>query len=172
MANQTPAVVMDKYVVTPRASSQPPRTRPPNPRARIWYSRLTPASLQRHGLLQARYARGQDSQELSCIRDRIADDSIRVPGFAGNDSPSFVFPTAIATKGPAGGAGGSGSGRPAVANKPSFLTGGAGSGGHLSQKRGTEDLDFFIGDEAIAASSGPGSSLPLPGLSARRLPRT
>ena len=75
-------------------------------------------------------------------------------GFAGNDSPSFVFPTAIATKGPAGGAGGSGSGRPAVANKPTFLTGGA--GGHLSGKRGTEDLDFFIGDEALAAASGPG----------------
>lgn len=77
-------------------------------------------------------------------------------GFAGNDSPSFVFPTAIATKGPAGGAGGTGSGRPSVANKPSFLTGGAGPSGHLNSKRGTEDLDFFIGDEAIAASSGPG----------------
>lgn len=78
-------------------------------------------------------------------------------GFAGNDSPSFVFPTAIATKGPAQTAGGgTGSGRPGVANKPSFLTGGAGPGGHLSMKRGTEDLDFFIGDEAIAASSGPG----------------
>jgi hypothetical protein len=78
------------------------------------------------------------------------------PGFAGNDSPSFVFPTAIATKAAAGGSGGSGSGRPAVANKPSFLTGGAGPGGHLSGKRGTEDLDFFIGDEALAASAGPG----------------
>jgi actin-related protein 3 len=77
-------------------------------------------------------------------------------GFAGNDSPSFVFPTAIATKGPAAGSGGSGSGRPAVANKPSFLTGGAGPTGHLSTKRGTEDLDFFIGDEAINAASGPG----------------
>jgi actin-related protein 3 len=78
-------------------------------------------------------------------------------GFAGNDSPSFVFPTAIATKGAAGGAGGSGSGRPSVGNKPSFLTGGSGPGSHhLSSKRGTEDLDFFIGDEAIAASSGPG----------------
>ena len=80
-------------------------------------------------------------------------------GFAGNDSPSFVFPTAIATKGPAAGAAGTGSGRPAVANKPSFLTGGAGAGGHLSAKRGTEDLDFFIGDEAIAASNGPGELL-------------
>lgn len=25
-------------------------------------------------------------------------------------------------------------------------------------KRGTEDLDFFIGDEALAASSGPGAT--------------
>ncbi|KAL2015694.1 hypothetical protein VTK56DRAFT_5012 [Thermocarpiscus australiensis] len=84
-------------------------------------------------------------------------------GFAGNDSPSFVFPTAIATKGPAGGTGGSGSGRPAVANKPSFLTGGAGpTSHHLSAKRGTEDLDFFIGDEAIAAASGPGYGLHYP----------
>ncbi|KAF2798350.1 Actin/actin-like protein [Melanomma pulvis-pyrius CBS 109.77] len=83
-------------------------------------------------------------------------------GFAGNDSPSFVFPTAIATKGAAGGAGGSGSGRPAVANKPSFLTGGAGPGGHLSGKRGTEDLDFFIGDEALSASAGPGYGIHYP----------
>lgn len=67
-----------------------------------------------------------------------------------------MFPTAIATKGPAAGGAGSGSGRPAVANKPSFLTGGAGPSGHLSMKRGTEDLDFFIGDEAIAAANGPG----------------
>lgn len=77
-------------------------------------------------------------------------------GFAGNDSPSFVFPTAIATKGGAGGGGGTGSGRPSVANKPSYLTGGAGPSSHLSGKRGTEDLDFFIGDEAIAAANGPG----------------
>jgi actin-related protein 3 len=67
-----------------------------------------------------------------------------------------VFPTAIATKGPGGGSGGSGSGMPAVAKKPTFLTGGAGPGSHLSSKRGTEDLDYFIGDEAIAASQGPG----------------
>ena len=43
-----------------------------------------------------------------------------------------------------------------MANKPSYLTGGAGPGGHLSMKRGTEDLDFFIGDEALAAANGPG----------------
>jgi actin-related protein 3 len=85
-------------------------------------------------------------------------------GFAGNDSPSFVFPTAIATKSGAGGGGGggSGSGRPAVANKPSFLTGGAGPGSQLSGKRGTEDLDFFIGDEALAAGAGPGYAIHYP----------
>lgn len=73
-----------------------------------------------------------------------------------------MFPTAIASKAPAGGAGGSGSGRPAVANKPSFLTGGAGPGGHLHAKRGTEDLDFFIGDEALSAAAGPGYGIHYP----------
>ncbi|KAJ8612964.1 hypothetical protein MRB53_037172 [Persea americana] len=71
-------------------------------------------------------------------------------GFAGNSDPSYCIPTAIATRsGPAGG------GRPAVGNKPSFLTGGA-SNNNVAAKRGTEDLDFFIGDEALAAASGPG----------------
>lgn len=82
-------------------------------------------------------------------------------GFAGNDSPSFVFPTAIATKGAAGGAGSS-TGRPAVGNKPSFLSGGGGASSHLSAKRGTEDLDFFIGDEALAAANGPGYGINYP----------
>lgn len=82
-------------------------------------------------------------------------------GFAGNDSPSFVFPTAIATKAGAGSAGSSGA-RPAVANKPSFLSGGGGSSSHLSMKRGTEDLDFFIGDEALAAGNGPGYGVNYP----------
>ncbi|KAJ6139558.1 Actin-related protein 3 [Penicillium samsonianum] len=81
-------------------------------------------------------------------------------GFAGNDSPSFVFPTAIATKAGAGSAGSSG-GRPPVANKPSFLGAGSGSS-NLSAKRGTEDLDFFIGDEALAAGSGPGYGVNYP----------
>jgi actin-related protein 3 len=82
-------------------------------------------------------------------------------GFAGNDSPSFVFPTAIATK--AAGSAGSSAGRPAVANKPSFLGGGGGGGSsNLSAKRGTEDLDFFIGDEALAAGQGPGYGVNYP----------
>ena len=92
-------------------------------------------------------------------------------GFAGNDAPSFVFPTAIATKGGvggSGGSGGSGSGRPAVANKPSYLTGGTGAGGSLSGKRGTEDLDFFIGDEALVAASGPGKCTKVQRASSKR----
>jgi hypothetical protein len=89
----------------------------------------------------------------------LSTDAPLCVGFAGNDSPSFVFPTAIAIKGSTGGGGGSGSGRPAVAQKPSYLTGGAGPSGHLSGKRGTEDLDYFIGDEALAQSSGLGTLL-------------
>ncbi|ORY85747.1 actin family [Protomyces lactucae-debilis] len=76
-------------------------------------------------------------------------------GFAGNDSPSFVFPTAIATR---SGSGPAGSG-PAKPSKPSFLSGGGGSsGGNLAQKRGTEDLDFYIGEEAIAQTSSSSSA--------------
>lgn len=81
-------------------------------------------------------------------------------GFAGNDAPSFVFPTAIASKSGAGGVS-SGSGRPAVANKPSFLTGGA-QGSNVAAKRGTEDLDYFIGDEALAAGNNPGYGIRYP----------
>ncbi|KIR76332.1 actin binding protein [Cryptococcus gattii EJB2] len=69
-------------------------------------------------------------------------------GFAGNSEPSFVFPTVIATH-QSGGSGASsssasGAGRapPPIAGKPS----------HLASKRGIEDLDFFIGDEAVANS--------------------
>lgn len=68
--------------------------------------------------------------------------------FAGNSEPSFVFPTVIATH-QSGGSGASssstgGAGRapPPIAGKPS----------HLASKRGIEDLDFFIGDEAVANS--------------------
>jgi actin-related protein 3 len=80
--------------------------------------------------------------------------------FAGNDSPSFVFPTAIATRQ----APGSSSNRPAPPSKPSFLASGSGgsSGGYLAQKRGTEDLDFFIGDEALQANAGAGYGLDYP----------
>ncbi|KIR26563.1 actin binding protein [Cryptococcus deuterogattii 99/473] len=69
-------------------------------------------------------------------------------GFAGNSEPSFVFPTVIATHQSGGSgassssAGGAGRAPPPIAGKPS----------HLASKRGIEDLDFFIGDEAVANS--------------------
>lgn len=66
-------------------------------------------------------------------------------GYAGNDSPSFVFPTAISTA--------SASGKSAKSSgKSSFL----------ASKRGLEDLDFYIGDEALAAANGPNYSLSYP----------
>jgi len=100
------------------------------------------------------------SQTPAVVMDN--DTGFSKLGFAGNDAPSWVFPTAIAMKGPGGGAAGAGSGRPAPANKPSYLTGGAGPSSNLAGKRGTEDLDFFIGDEALAASGGPGYSINYP----------
>ncbi|KAG5339287.1 Arp2/3 complex subunit, actin nucleation center [Termitomyces sp. Mn162] len=63
-------------------------------------------------------------------------------GFAGNSDPSFVFPTAIATRD----APGQTARGPTIPSKP----------GHLASKRGTEDLDFFIGDEALANAKTPG----------------
>lgn len=67
-------------------------------------------------------------------------------GFAGNDSPSFVFPTTIATSTIAGKTNKSSS------SKTSFL----------ASKRGLEDLDFFIGDDAINAANGANYSLSYP----------
>lgn len=42
------------------------------------------------------------------------------------------------------------------------MSGGGGGSSHLSAKRGTEDLDFFIGDEALAAGNGPGYGVNYP----------
>lgn len=60
-------------------------------------------------------------------------------GFAGNSEPSFVMPTTIATRSAGG------TNRPAVAAKPASLSGG---GSNMASKRGIEDLDFYIGNEA------------------------
>ncbi|EGV64898.1 Arp2/3 complex subunit, actin nucleation center [Yamadazyma tenuis] len=68
-------------------------------------------------------------------------------GFAGNDSPSFIFPTAIATS-TLGGK----STKSSASNSSSFL----------ASKRGLEDLDFFIGDEALSAANGSNYSLSYP----------
>ncbi|GME91689.1 unnamed protein product [[Candida] boidinii] len=72
-------------------------------------------------------------------------------GFAGNDSPSWVFPTAIATRASAGA-------KSSTAGKSNLSS--ATSGSNI--KRDMEDLDFFIGDEAIEASKGPGYALNYP----------
>ncbi|KZT53503.1 actin-related protein Arp3 [Calocera cornea HHB12733] len=61
-------------------------------------------------------------------------------GFAGNSDPSFVFPTAIATRENQVSGGGGGGRAPSIPSKP----------GHLASKRGIEDLDFYIGDEAFS----------------------
>ena len=66
----------------------------------------------------------------------------------GGIAPYSVFPTAIATRGSA-----SQSARaPAIPSKP----------GHLASKRGVEDLDFFIGDEALANAKTPGYGVNYP----------
>jgi len=76
----------------------------------------------------------------------LCTDALLFPlhSFAGNSDPSFVIPTCIASRN----SGASGSRGPAVPSKPSGL----GSSGHLSSKRGIDDLDFYIGDEALANS--------------------
>ncbi|KAF8307343.1 Actin/actin-like protein [Clavulina sp. PMI_390] len=61
-------------------------------------------------------------------------------GFAGNSDPSFVFPTAIATKETTAGA--SSTRGPSAVSRAT----------NLASKRGIEDLDFHIGDEAMANS--------------------
>lgn len=63
-------------------------------------------------------------------------------GFAGNDAPSYVFPTAIATS---------------VDSAKSRK-----SGSYVGLKRGLEDLDFHIGEDALSAATGPHYSLLYP----------
>jgi actin-related protein 3 len=93
---------------------------------------------------------------------RISENLLQVcwefrPIFVRSSTPSpdlsltqtSVFPTAIATRGPATQSSRTG---PALPSKP----------GHLASKRGVEDLDFFIGDEAIANSKTPGYGVNYP----------
>lgn len=86
-------------------------------------------------------------------------------GFAGNKDPSFVIPSAIATRqGPGGssGHGGHHGGKapPPPPSKPSSLS--SASPSNLSSKRGVEDLDFFIGNEALHAGKGHGYGVHYP----------
>lgn len=66
-------------------------------------------------------------------------------GYAGNNDPSFIIPTAIATKE-------SNAGATSGAQKTSS---------NLASKRGIEDLDFFIGDEAMANSKSYAVNYPI-----------
>ncbi|CAH02543.1 Arp3 [Kluyveromyces lactis] len=102
-------------------------------------------------------------------------------GFAGNDSPSWVFPTAIATaqsgKSQSSSNKSTGFGSSSANAQSSYLSGGGNStsatdfnslasstliSNNLAGKRGTEDLDFYIGNEALVASQGPSYSLSYP----------
>lgn len=61
-------------------------------------------------------------------------------GYAGNNIPQFVIPTVITTPNAAG-----------SSSKSS----------NVASKRGIEDLDYFIGDEAISNSKSYGLSYPI-----------
>ncbi|KAJ3125203.1 Actin- protein 3 [Nowakowskiella sp. JEL0407] len=65
-------------------------------------------------------------------------------GYAGNDEPQAVIPTAIATRDAPTGSATGGSARPTIGSSTATS--------NLASKRGIEDLDFFIGDEAMANS--------------------
>lgn len=65
--------------------------------------------------------------------------------YAGNSDPSFVFPTVIATPSSSGGKGASS--RPSVPAKSGNLTSSS-----LASKRGIDDLDFYIGYDALQHS--------------------
>ncbi|KAG4305217.1 hypothetical protein PORY_001387 [Pneumocystis oryctolagi] len=78
-------------------------------------------------------------------------------GFSGNHTPSYVFPTVITTSQ----ASGTGSGRSVSSSKSSFL-GPTSSLSNSLNRRGAEDLDFYIGDEALEHANGLGYSLCYP----------
>lgn len=65
-----------------------------------------------------------------------------------------MFPTAIATR--------SSSGKPTTSKSSFGSAGGSSQASFLASKRGTEDLDFFIGDEAVEAANTQAYSLSYP----------
>ncbi|KAF0415888.1 actin actin-like protein [Gigaspora rosea] len=71
-------------------------------------------------------------------------------GFAGNNVPSFVFPTVIATRDSVS----TSTSGTALQSKPSIS-------GNIASKRGIEDLDFFIGNDAILNSKTYGLHYPI-----------
>lgn len=100
-------------------------------------------------------------------------------GFAGNDSPSWIFPTAVATvqhsnATKSGSNALNSSVQSQITNSGPYFGNSLSTtafdnsafssllSNNLSGKRGTEDLDFYIGNEAIVASQGPSYSLNYP----------
>ena len=79
-------------------------------------------------------------------------------GYSENNDPNYVIPTAIATR-DAGNSGGGGSG----AATRTFSSAGSSSQGtsNLASKRGIDDLDYFIGDEAMANAKTYGLNFPI-----------
>ncbi|KAG4301018.1 hypothetical protein PCANB_002642 [Pneumocystis canis] len=77
-------------------------------------------------------------------------------GFSGNNVPSFIFPTVIATLQTHG----TGTGQ-SISSKPSLLSTNS-TISNISSRRGTEDLDFYIGNEALEYANGLGYSLNYP----------
>ncbi|KAL7752639.1 Arp2/3 complex subunit, actin nucleation center [Sorochytrium milnesiophthora] len=70
-------------------------------------------------------------------------------GFAGNSDPSYIIPSVIATRD-------SGS-----STSSSAQGGGARQSTNIASRRGIEDLDFYIGDEALANSKTYGLTYPI-----------
>ncbi|KAJ3413631.1 Actin- protein 3 [Chytridiales sp. JEL 0842] len=68
-------------------------------------------------------------------------------GYAGNNDPQFIIPTSIALREAPPGSSSGASGGPMGSGSSATTS------SHLSSKRGIEDLDFYIGDEAIAAGN-------------------
>ncbi|KAI9335035.1 actin family [Zopfochytrium polystomum] len=69
-------------------------------------------------------------------------------GYAGNSDPQFIIPTAIATRKIAGAAGDRTG--PAIGSMSRATTLSGATSSNIASRRGVDDLDFYIGDEAIA----------------------
>ncbi|KAJ3050011.1 Arp2/3 complex subunit, actin nucleation center, partial [Rhizoclosmatium hyalinum] len=71
-------------------------------------------------------------------------------GYAGNNDPQFIIPTVIATRDGPGGTQTSGAGGQSKQ-----------ASSNIASKRGIEDMDFYIGDEAMANSLTYGVNYPV-----------
>ncbi|KAJ3357227.1 Actin- protein 3 [Entophlyctis luteolus] len=78
-------------------------------------------------------------------------------GYAGNNDPQFIIPTVIATReGPGSSAASTGGGISGAGGAASKQ-----ASSNIASKRGIEDLDFFIGDEAAANAHSHAANYPV-----------